>query len=34
MNPYRKYRRRKSDYVIVAVAMVAVVALLGWALVG
>jgi hypothetical protein len=30
-NPYRKFRARASDYVLVASALVVVVVLLGWA---
>jgi len=31
-NPYRKFRARGADYVLVASALVVVVVLLGWAL--
>jgi hypothetical protein len=34
LNPYRKQRRRKSDYVLVGVALVATVALVVWAFLG
>jgi hypothetical protein len=33
-NPHRKHVRRASDYIIVASAMAAIVALLAWALAG
>jgi hypothetical protein len=33
-NPYRPQRRRASDYVLVASAVIVVVALLAWALLG
>jgi hypothetical protein len=33
-NPHRKRVKRASDYIIVASAMVAIVALLAWALAG
>jgi hypothetical protein len=33
-NPYRKQRRRPSDYLLVAVAVVVVLALLLWAALG
>jgi hypothetical protein len=33
-NPHRKHVRRASDYIIVTSAMVAIVALLAWALAG
>jgi hypothetical protein len=34
LNPYRKFVARPADYVFVAAAVVAVVALLLWALLG
>jgi hypothetical protein len=33
-NPYRKVRRRPSDYVLVAAAVIVAVALVLWALFG
>ena len=30
-NPYRKFRARGSDYVLVASALVVVIVLIGWA---
>jgi hypothetical protein len=33
-NPHRTYRRRTSDYVIVAVALMVIVALVIWGLAG
>jgi hypothetical protein len=33
-NPHRTYRRRPSDYVMVAAAVLATAALLAWALLG
>jgi hypothetical protein len=33
-NPYRKFRARTSDYVLVAAAVVVAAALLAWAFVG
>jgi hypothetical protein len=33
-NPHRRMKRRPSDYVIVAVALLATLALLVWALAG
>ena len=34
MNPYRKHRRRPGDYILVAVALAATLALLVWAIHG
>jgi hypothetical protein len=34
LNPYRPQRRRTSDYVFVAAAVVVTIALLAWALLG
>lgn len=34
LNPYRKHRRRPSDYVLVGVCLVVVVALVVWAFFG
>jgi hypothetical protein len=33
-NPYRKYRARPADYVLLAAVFVAAAALLAWALLG
>ncbi len=33
-NPYRKYRANKADYVMVVSAVVAALALFGWAVLG
>jgi len=34
MNPYRKFRAKPADYVLVAAALLVSLALLVWALVG
>jgi hypothetical protein len=33
-NPYRKFKARPSDYVLVAVALLVALAALGWAFLG
>ena len=34
LNPYRKHRRRRSDYVLVGACLAVVLALLVWAFLG
>ncbi|MGA9276950.1 hypothetical protein [Ilumatobacter sp.] len=33
-NPYRKFRARPSDYLLVAVAVIVAIALVAWAFLG